>query len=265
MKKVIAAVITGGLFIAEIVLLKRFDVAAIGPNGTEVGFSHLNKAVHDLTGVNMLWYEITDLIGYAAIAVCALFAVIGLVQLIKRRSLFKVDREILALGGLFVAVIGFYVFFEKFIINYRPVVMPGETAPEASFPSSHTMLIITVMVAVILIIDEYVGSIVLSGLIKAVCTIAILVTVGGRLYCGVHWFTDIVGGILLSVTLLLLFAAVIAGGGRAYSAGGTAADDEGFNFVYDDNSGAGSRAAASQSRSRIPEKDKVIDGYRCKH
>ena len=138
MKKVIGAFITGVLFAALIVLLKIYDVAAIGRMGTEIGFSHFNQFVHNLTGVNMLWYDITDYIGYAAIGVCALFAVVGFVQMVKRRSLIKVDKEILALGGLFVVVIGCYVFFEKYIINYRPIIMPGEDMPEASFPSSHT-------------------------------------------------------------------------------------------------------------------------------
>ena len=186
MKKVTGAFITGFLFAGLIFALRIYDVAPIGPAGTEIGFSTFNKFVHDWTGVNMIWYTITDFFGYAAIGVCALFALAGLVQMIKRRSLFKVDREILALGVLFAVVIGCYVLFEKVIINYRPVIMPGETAPEASFPSSHTMLIMTVMVT--------------------------LVTVAGRLYCGVHWCTDIIGGILLSTTLLLLFSAVVSAG-----------------------------------------------------
>ncbi len=97
MKRVMGAVITGALFAALIVLLGRYDVAAIGPAGTEVGFSHINQFVHNLTGVNMLWYEITDYIGYGAIAVCGMFALAGFIQMIKRRSLLKVDREIWAL------------------------------------------------------------------------------------------------------------------------------------------------------------------------
>ena len=127
MKKVIGAVITGALFAGLIVLLRIYDVAAIGPNGTEVGFSHINQFVHNLTGVNMTWYVITDFIGYMAIAVCGMFAVAGFVQMVKRRSLLKVDREIWALGGLFIAVIGCYVLFEKYIINSIKAKYPLET------------------------------------------------------------------------------------------------------------------------------------------
>ena len=246
MKRVIGAVISGALFAGLIVLLGRFDVAAIGPQGTEIGFSHINQLVHDFTGVNMLWYDITDYIGYGAILICALFALAGFVQLIKRRSLFKVDREILALGGLFAVVIGCYVFFEKHIINYRPVIMPGEVYPEASFPSSHTMLIITVMIAVMIISDKYFGK-GLGVLVRIFCFLITLVTVGGRLWCGVHWFTDIIGGILLSATLLFLFAAIIAGGEKV---------DPALEFAYDKKqAGKGKKTGSKET----------INGYRPKH
>lgn len=247
MKRIIGAVISGTLFTALIVLLGRYDVAAIGPQGTEIGFSHVNQFVHNLTGVHMFWYELTDYIGYTAILVCALFALAGFIQMVKRRSLMKVDREIWALGGLFVAVIGCYVFFEKYIINYRPIIMPGETAPEASFPSSHTMLIMTVMIAVMIVSDKYFGDL-FGPLVRILCFLTVLITVGGRLYCGVHWFTDIIGGILLSATLLFLFAAVVSGGRREKV-------DPALEFAYDNKQADKRKNAAS----------KPACGYKPKH
>lgn len=247
MRKVIGAVLSGALFAALIVLLKSYDVAAIGPAGTEIGFSHINQFVHDLTGVNMLWYDITDYIGYAAIGVCALFALMGFLQMIKRRSLIKVDREILALGGLFVAVIGCYIFFEKYIINYRPIIMPGEDTPEASFPSSHTMLIITVFMAVMIISDRYMKK-GLGALVRLVCFLTVLVAVGGRLYCGVHWCTDIIGGILLSATLLQLFSAVVSSGSRKHRKADLAFE-----------------AANREDRAKKAERTETINGYKPKH
>ena len=238
-RKILCSGLFGILFIGEIVLLKKYDVAAIGPAGTEVGFAHINKAFHDMTGVNMIWYDITDYMGYAAIALCMVFALTGLMQLIRRRSLFKVDREILALGGLFAVDIGFYLLFEKLIINYRPVIMPGETEPEASFPSSHTMLIITVMIATCIIIGKYVRIGAVRGIIRVLCVGAAVLTVGGRLYSGVHWLTDIAGGILLSAALLFLFAALASNQKNLPPANG--------------------------DRPVIRERDRVINGYRTKH
>jgi undecaprenyl-diphosphatase len=209
MKKVLGAIITGALFAGLMFLLGSYDVAEIGQAGTEVGFSHVNQFVHDFTGVNMLWYDITDYIGYGAIGVCGLFAIAGFVQMIKRRRLFRVDREIWALGFLFAAVIGCYVFFEKYVVNYRPIIMPGAAAPEASFPSSHTMLIITVMASTAMVLGRYVSSGFLRTLVTVLCAAVMIITVYGRMICGVHWFTDIIGGILLSITLLMFFSAVL--------------------------------------------------------
>lgn len=242
MKKLITAVLTGALFGGLIVLLGRYDVAPIGEGGTSVGFSKINGVVHNITGVNMLWYEITDYIGYGAIALCLIFALAGFIQMIKRRSLIKVDGEILALGVLFAADIALYIFFEKYIVNYRPIIMPGETEPEASFPSSHTMLILTVMLAVMIILDKYVKNRGLCTFLRILCALTALVTVCGRLYCGVHWFTDIVGGVLLSLTLILVFSA----------AASKLRDNEALKRSVLEN-------------PCVSERDKVIDGYRCKH
>ena len=153
-------IITAGigllLTVILIALVRLVDVAPIGADGTSIGLSHLNQFVFDLFGVNMLWYNITDWLGVAAVLTGFVFAVTGLVQLIKRRSLLKVDREILALGGLYIVVIGLYLFFENVIVNYRPIIMPDNTRPEASFPSSHTMLVCVIMGSAAMLINRYI-------------------------------------------------------------------------------------------------------------
>ena len=211
-RRILTAGVGGVLTVILIALVRLADVAPIGAQGTSIGLSHLNQFVFDLFGVHILWYNITDWLGVAAVLTGFVFAVTGLVQLIKRRSLLKVDCEILALGGLYIVVIGLYLFFENVIINYRPIIMPDNTSPEASFPSSHTMLVCVIMGSAAMLINRYIRNKPLNRILRAVCYVIIGVTVVGRLIAGVHWFTDILGGILISVTLLSLYEEVISHG-----------------------------------------------------
>ena len=211
-RRILTAGVGGVLTVILIALVRLADVAPIGAQGTSIGLSHLNQFVFDLFGVHILWYNITDWLGVAAVLTGFVFAVTGLVQLIKRRSLLKVDREILSLGGLYIVVIGLYLFFENVIVNYRPIIMPDNTRPEASFPSSHTMLVCVIMGSAAMLINRYIRNKPLNRILRAVCYVIIGVTVVGRLIAGVHWFTDILGGILISVTLLSLYEEVISHG-----------------------------------------------------
>lgn len=197
------------LTVILIALLLFVDVAPIGPVDTKVGLSHLNGAFHDLTGVNWTWYKITNILGMSEIAVAAAFALAGFWQLIRRRSLAKVDREIFALGGLYAVVVALYILFDKVAVNYRPVLMEGETFPESSFPSSHTMLVCTVLGSAIMVMGRFVKNDDLRKILRVVCGIVIVVTVVGRLISGVHWLTDIVGGVLISAALLAVFSGAL--------------------------------------------------------
>lgn len=205
-RKLLTAVVSGLLAAVLIVLVRFVDVQAIGPEGTRIGLSHLNRFVFETLGVHMLWYAITDWLGIAAILTAFLFAVTGLLQWIRRKSLWKVDREILALGALYLVVIGLYALFELAIVNYRPILMPGSAHPEASFPSSHTMLVCVIMGSAMLLLGKYVKREALCTVLRVICAAIIGITVIGRLISGVHWFTDILGGVLISVTLLYLYA-----------------------------------------------------------
>lgn len=212
-KKFITSAISGILFILLIVLVKTVDVAAIGPAGTSIGLSKINGAVAGFFGTNMFWYKLTNVIGILAILTALCFALFGGLQMILRKSLVKVDKELFSLAGLYVVVAALYVFFEKVIINYRPVIMPDETEPAASFPSSHTMLICVIMGSTMVLSEKYLKRYIenktVRDTIKALCGFFIVLTVFGRLACGVHWFTDILGGVLISITLVAAFAGVV--------------------------------------------------------
>lgn len=203
--RMIFAGILTALFLLFLILVKTVDVAPIGPNGTEVGFSKMNEAARSSSGVRLGWYRLTEVFGILAILMAAGLGVIGLLQWITKKKLYKVDAEILTAGLLFLVTILLYVFFEKVVINYRPVIMPGETEPEASFPSSHTVLIIAVMGCVMIISKKYAPVPAARIGICSFCAAVILLTVIGRLVSGVHWITDIIGGILLGGALLAWF------------------------------------------------------------
>ena len=203
-KKFIIAAVCFGLFLLLILLVKVVDVAPVpAVEGTEIGLSKLNMAIHDLFGEDLGWYKITNLLGYLAILIALCFAAVGGLQLIYRRSILKVDKELLLLGGLYVVTVIFYVLFEKVIVNYRPMLMPDGTGPEASFPSSHTMLSCVILGSGLGLLKKYTKK---NKTIQLVLTVLFAVMlaliVAGRLLSGVHWFTDILGGILLSVALL---------------------------------------------------------------
>ena len=131
-----------------------------------------------------------------------IYAIIGVAQLIKRKSFCKVDKEILALGIFYIILISLYILFEKVIVNYRPVLMDGYL--EASYPSSHTLMAVCICGSS-LIVNNKLYKNKLSKFANALSVIIIITTVLGRLISGVHWFTDILGGIIISLALLVNF------------------------------------------------------------
>lgn len=202
-KRLCAAAVLLAAFVMWTMAVCTVDVQAIGPNGSEVGFAEINRFVHNLTGVHFALYAITDWMGLVPVFVCMAFGGLGLVQWIRRRSIRRVDRSILALGGFYIAVMAAYLFFEEFVVNYRPVLIGGFL--EASYPSSTTMLVLCVMPAAML---QLRGRIRNRRRRAGVCGALAIFTgfmVVGRLVSGVHWFTDIVGGVLLSTGLVLLY------------------------------------------------------------
>ena len=202
-------VLGAGLVVAFVlwtVLVRFVDVRAIGPEGSSVGFAILNRFVHELTGVNWLLYTVTDWLGLVPIAVALGFAILGLVQLIKRKSLWKVDHSILVLGLFYIVIMVAYVFFEMLVINYRPTLINGYL--EASYPSSTTMLVMCVMPTAAMQLNVRIKNTVF----RRCAIIAILAftsfMVIGRLISGVHWVTDIIGGALLSAGLVIIYRAL---------------------------------------------------------
>ncbi|MGN0706378.1 MAG: phosphatase PAP2 family protein [Faecalibacterium sp.] len=201
----------GGMFIVAFAiwtaLIQMVDVQPLGQNGTKLGFAAFNCWFHRLTDVNMTIYTITDGMGLVPMGVCLIFAGIGLIQLIKRKSLFKVDADIIILGVYYVVVMLAYIIFEIVPINYRPILIHGRM--EASYPSSTTLLVLCVMPALIEQIQRRVSSPAWKRVITISAAAFSAFMVIGRLISGVHWFTDIVGSVLLSAGLFTVYRAAV--------------------------------------------------------
>lgn len=195
------------------VLVCLADVRPIGPDGSCVGLAALNGAFHRLTGVHWALYTLTDWLGLVPVAAALGFAVLGLVQLVRRRSLRRVDRSLLVLGGFYLVVLAAYLLFEEVPLNYRPVLIDGR--PEASYPSSTTLLALCVLPTAMLQLRRrmHAGP-ARSAVLGALGLFAAFLVVC-RLLSGVHWLSDIAGGMLLSGGLVLLYAYVCGSFGTA--------------------------------------------------
>jgi len=195
------------LFAMLTAAILTIDVQPIGPRQSLVGLSTINEFVRSFFGESMLWYYITDWISVVAIIVPFGFAFLGLTQLIIRKSIRRVDKSVVVLGLFYLCVIASYILFEIFVINYRPIII--YEAPEASYPSSTILVVLCVMSTAMM---QFRSLLKKKGVRMAAYIISIIiitVVIIGRLISGVHWFTDILGGLLLGSALVMLYCSVM--------------------------------------------------------
>jgi len=202
---IVRALILFAVFAIFTFFVMSFDVKAVGPFFSEVGFAGLNQWALGFFGHSNAWYDVSQILGYLALAVCVCFACVGCYQLFSGRGIKAVDRGIWATGLLYVLLAVFYLFFDKvLVVNFRPV--PGEAAVLApSYPSSHTVLGVCVFLAASDQIGKLVENHVLGTILSILCWLAAVTAVVSRLLSGVHWLTDIIGSLILSAALLCIY------------------------------------------------------------
>lgn len=202
-KIMFAGIVTLLAFVLWTFLVIFFDVKPVGVNSSNIGFATLNTFMHELFGVHMVLYNITDWLSILPIVFMLSFAVVGVVQLLKRKSLKKVDSDILLLGGFYIVVFVCFVFFEECVVNYRPVLING--VMEASYPSSTTLLVMCVMPTTLIVLKRRIKNAVLRNIVTCTLIAFTIFMVVCRLISGVHWFSDIIGGALFSAGLVMIF------------------------------------------------------------
>ena len=200
---------SGILFIAFIVFTYAVtvcDVQPIGPQNSKVGLATINKAVADALQYNDLCYKLSEVMGYIAISTVIIFGLFGLMQLFIKKGFKNVDKDLYALLGLYVVVLGIYVLFENVIINYRPIIIEGEL--EASYPSSHTMLSIAFLSAAILQFSARLKKKSTRLIVISICAIDGIGMILCRILAGVHWISDILAGVIIALACFMLYMGI---------------------------------------------------------
>lgn len=207
-KSLVVGIILFVCFIVYTILVKFIDVSNIGPLGSAVGFSSLNDKVFSNIGESKLWYDISEILGILSLMIAGVFVIVGIVELIKRKKLKLVDNHILTLGAFYVVVAICYALFEIIVINKRPVLVDGIL--EASYPSSHTMLAVCIFGSAIIEFHKFFSQKKkLLIILDSICVIFMIMLIVSRLLSGMHWFTDILGGIIISLSLIFGYNGIL--------------------------------------------------------
>lgn len=205
----IAGVVCLVLFALLAALLLTVDRAPIAGDGSLVGLASLNTSAHYLLGESHLAETLSNVLLVVPLASMLALAVIGIRQIVVRRSLAGVSRDLWLLLGLYVVMLVLYVLFNHVSINNRPLLQDG--ACEPSFPSSHTLLAVATLGAAMVQAGQRMRQGGARTTVVAVCAVAMAALVIARALSGVHWATDILGGILLGAALVAFYRAIAFG------------------------------------------------------
>lgn len=197
------------LFIIWTILVKTVDVHYITDIGF-LGFYSVNQNINDWVKTlnNSLFDKISNILLIVSIVTVFIFAIVGLVQLIKRKSFAKVDPIIYILLGLYVLSAIFYLVFELMKINFSPLSTKEDI--KTSYPSTHLFISCSYVSAAVFVLFEYfdfkkIIKYIILGLLVIFVAIVFII----RLMSGNHYFTDLIGGLLLTISLVSLFKCFI--------------------------------------------------------
>jgi len=195
------------IFAAFSAVVLYVDRQPVGVNGTLVGLATINTKVLAALGSSQLCYKISEYLGWGAFAFCGHFGMMGILQWIRRKNIFKVDARIIALGIFYFTMLGIYFLFDKISINYRPVLIDGQM--EQSYPSSHTMMSLCLCATSIMNFKYYFKNNNVSKALVIICGVIMGIIMVTRILSGVHWLSDIIGSGLLASALSMTYYFVV--------------------------------------------------------
>lgn len=204
------------LFLVFTILVKTVDVTYIHDIGY-LGFYNVNSSINSkIQAMNTSLYDkLSDVIMIISFVGVAIFAVIGIVQLIKRKSFKQVDPILYILLGLYVLVAAMYLTFSLMKINFSP--LSTKENLKDSYPSSHVFISITLFVSGVMTATKYVNMGKWMNVIGYAGAILLsILSAVTRMFSGQHYFTDIIGAILLAIFLISAYYSAL----KAYSSRG---------------------------------------------
>lgn len=208
-RKTTSELVLGAILLIVFILftwsLTWHNIQPIGPYESNVAYANINKAVYNLLGSNSLSYKISSFSVVVSISIAVGFACLGVVQWVKRKSIFSVDNSILVLGVFYCIVFSAFLFFEFNVINFQPTLIDGSL--KSSYPSSTTMLSTFLFPTAMMQFKRLIKDMKTRRRVNYACGLSAVLIVIFRLLSGAHWFTDILGGLIFSISMVLFYHA----------------------------------------------------------
>ncbi len=153
----------------------------------------------------MQWDKITNIILISSFAVLAIFVILAICQWISRKSLKKVDKELLWFPLPLALVAATYVVFDKFLVlNTRP-----DGSGEPSFPSTHVMVATTIFLLAAIVLPKYIKSKVACAVLYVFMLAFIALVSAGRVLANKHWLSDVLGALGFAIVFALIYYLII--------------------------------------------------------
>ena len=192
-------------FVVFTLTLKLVDMQS--DSSQFIGWASINIWWRDLIGVHFSWHIISHFIALISLLVLTGILIWQVITVFHRRKLSALTRNWWVFDITLLALGLSYLLFQIVAINYRPIQVDG--AIEISYPSSHSLLITTTWLLIIFRLRREIQSQTWRRILIIVGWTLMLTGVIARLLCGYHWFTDIVGGVLLGTVFAAWYQAFV--------------------------------------------------------